>query len=264
MTRILIAGGTGSLGSAVLDKLSSQDVHLRILSQQPRSDNIAPPIEWAQGNVITGDGLKKALAKVDIIVNCLGNPRNVYKTDVVGVQHLAEMAKTSDVQHFFHVSIVGIEKIELDYYKHKIAAENAVMQSGVPFSIQRITQFHTLLDSMMSGMQFDESRYTLPIAGDAKFQPIDTRDAAEYIIELLSANVRGKLPDVGGPEILTVTEIAEIYLRAKGITNFTLTDPENGSFPAPAVEGFKQRLNTVPDWRFGEITWQDYVHEHYS
>ena len=263
MKRILVAGGTGSLGSAVVIRLQAEGYRVRILSQRTRPPQLESSFEWAQGNVVTGEGLQQALVQVDIVVNCLGNPQNVFETDVLGVQRLAETAHTTGVQHFFHVSIVGIEQIELGYYQHKLSAENAVFQSGVSFSIQRITQFHTLLDFMMNTMQHENSRYTLPIASDAQFQLIDTRDVAHYITPLLSAP-GGKLPDVGGLQILTVAEIATLYLQARGVTGFTLVDPEQGFFPPPAVEAFKQGLNTVPDNRFGQITWSDYVHQQYS
>lgn len=263
MSRILVAGGTGSLGSAVVSKLQSTDHTVRILSQRPRPDALNPTLEWAQGDVLSGEGLPQALAGVDVIVNCLGNPRNAFETDVLGVKRLAEIAHTAHISHFFHISIVGIEQIDLAFYGYKIEAENAVIKSGVPYSIQRLTQFHTLLDFMMSTMQVEDSRYTLPIAGDAQFQLIDTRDAADYILPLLTQPAE-RLPDVGGMDIQTVNELARIYLNAQGITDFELVDPEKGFFPSPAVKGFIQGFNTVPDNRFGHITWADYVRERHT
>lgn len=260
---ILVAGGTGALGSAVVERLKSDDRHVRVLSQRASPANLDPSYQWAQADVVTGVGLQEALRDVDIIVNCIGNAQDAYKTDVLGVKRLAEMAKDAGVKHFFHISIVGIEQIELQYYRYKVQAEAVVIESGVPYSIQRLTQFHTLLDHMMTSMRVEDTVCTLPIAGTAQFQPIDTRDVAAYISPLLFSEFAGRLPDVGGPQILHISEIARVFHMAQGITGAILVDPETGFFPSTAVDGFMQGLNTVPDNRHGQITWSDYIRERY-
>ena len=260
---ILVAGGTGALGSAVAERLKSDNKRVRILSQRPSPANLDPSYQWAQADVVTGNGLQEALRDVEIIVNCIGNAQDAYKTDVLGVKRLAEMASAAGVRHFFHISIVGIEQIKLEYYRYKVQAEAAVIESGVPYSIQRLTQFHTLLDYMMTSMRVEDTIYTLPIAGAAQFQPIDTRDVAAYIAPILFSGPAGRLPDVGGPQLLQVSDMARVFLMAQGITEATLVDPETGFFPSTAVDGFMQGRNTVPDNRHGQITWSDYVRERY-
>lgn len=264
MTRILVTGGTGSLGSAVVAALKTTDNRVRVLSRKPAPASLESGLEWAQGDIASGEGLAEALSEVDSVVNCTGDARNVYETDVLGVRRLAERAKQAGVRHFFHISIAGIDHIDLDYYRHKLSAEAAVMSSGVPYSILRITQFHSLLDFMLSRMPATPEGYELPVAGDAVFQVIDTRDAAAYLRPLVMAEPAGKLPPVGGPAILRVDEMARIFLAVRGIASPVFTNPTQGFFPAAAVEGFRQGLNTVPGNRYGRITWADYVRERYS
>jgi len=169
MARILVTGGTGALGSAVVNHLKSTDDHVRLLSRKPAPAHLESGIEWGQGDIVSGVGLIEALKNVDIVVNCTGDGKNVYETDVLGVKRLAESAKQAGVRHFFHISIVGIERIDLAYYRHKISAETAVIDSGVPYSIQRVTQFHTLLDFIISKLKGSSEGYILPIAHDALF-----------------------------------------------------------------------------------------------
>ena len=259
MLHILVTGGTGSLGQAVVEHLQQSEHHIRLLSRKPAPTDRSPTIEWAQGDIVTGAGLDTALANVDIVVNCTGNPQNVYETDVLGVKNLAVAAKQSHIKHFFHISIVGIEQIDLAYYQHKISAENAIVESGVPYSIQRMTQFHNLLDFVISRMRIVDGVYELPIAADALFQLIDVRDVAAYIYPLLFSEPAGRLPDIGGMEILRVDEIARIYLNTQGIADSKFVDAVKGFFPSAAVEGFRQGFNTVPNNRYGSITWADYV-----
>jgi uncharacterized protein YbjT (DUF2867 family) len=259
VVRILISGGTGSLGSAVVAVLKNTENRVRVLSRKSVVADTDSSVEWAQGDIATGAGLAEALTDVDIVVNCTGNAQDVYETDVLGVKRLAEMSKVSGVKHFFHISIVGIEHIDLNYYRHKISAENAIIESCVPYSIQRVTQFHTLLDFILSKMQVTPQGYELPLAPDAQFQVIDTPDVAQYILPLLLAEPAGKLPDVGGLAILSVEELARIYLHEQGISNPTFIDAEKSYFPPATVEGFRQGRNTAPYNRYGTITWADYV-----
>ena len=259
MVRILVSGGTGSLGSAVVSILKNTENRVRVLSRKSMASGTDSSVEWVQGDIATGIGLVEALAKVDVVVNFTGNAQDVYETDVLGVKRLAEMAKQAGVKHFFHISIVGIEHIDLNYYRYKVSAEKAIIESGVPYSIQRVTQFHTLLGFILSQMQSSPQGFELPIAADAQFQLIDTHDAAQYIFPLFLAEPSGKLPDVGGPEILRVEDIARIYLNQQGITNPIFTDAPKSFFPPAAVEGFRHGFNTVPNNRYGSITWADYV-----
>ena len=258
MARILVAGGTGALGRDVVAKLRTTEHRIRILSR--KTAPVDSSIEWARGDIITGDGLAKALADVNIVVNCTGDAQNAYVTDVLGVKRLAEMAKQARVQHFFHISIVGIDRIDVEFYHHKVSAEAVVLDSEIPYSILRVTQFHTLLDTALSKIEAVPEGYALPVAHDAQFQVIDTRDVAEYMLPLLD-DPAGRLPDLGGPEILRVDEMARLYLAARGIENPTFVDSPNKFFSVVSDEAFRQEINTVPDNRYGKITWADYVRE---
>lgn len=264
MSRILVAGGTGALGSAVVEALKKTDHRIRIMSRRPAPADLDPSIEWAQADVTREDGLRSALAGVERVVNCVGYAPDIYETDVVGVQRLAETARVAGVRHFFHISIVGIDQIDFDYYRYKLSAEARVIQSGVPYSIQRVTQFHSLLERLMSQMQRRDGSYVLPTDRAARFQLIDTRDVAAYILPLVEAAPAEYLPDVGGPEILNVEQIARVFLRAQGEPDPTLLDPASGFFSPAAVEAFRAGLNTAPDNPYGQITWADYVRERYG
>lgn len=258
MTRILIAGGTGALGSDVVAKLKTTAHHIRVLSRQPAP--AGSTFEWAQADTITGEGLAEALAGIDIVVNCTGNPRDAYQTDVLGVKRLAQMAKEARVRNFFHISIVGIEHSAAPFYQNKVKAEAAIIESGVPYSILRVVQFHGLLHFALSKIEAVPEGYALPIAHDAQFQTIDTRDVAEYMLPLL-ANPAGRLADLGGPEILRVDEMARVYLAAQGIENPIFVDSPNKFFGTDSDEDFRRGMNTVPGNRYGKITWADYVRE---
>lgn len=263
MVRILVAGGTGKLGRAVVNELQMRDIRVRVMSRRSAPAGLDARVEWAQADVMTGKGLEAALVGVDTIVNVIGDPQNLQATDVLGVKRLAEAAQQAQIRHFFHISIPGLEQVDYYYYRHKLDAEQAVLASGVPYSIQRVTQFHDLLLYLLSHLKQMPAGWMLPVASDALFQVIDTRDVARYIIPLL-AEPAGRLPDVGGPEILRVDQLARLYLTAQGVSAPSFIEPETDYFPDTALAAFRQGFHTVPDNCYGQITWADYVREKFA
>lgn len=266
MARILVAGGTGAIGSAIVTALHTiTDHHVRVLSRKTAPPTMLARMEWAQGDTASGDGLAGALRDVDIVINCTGDAQNVEGTDVAGVRQLAGAAAHARVAHFVHVSIVGIDRIPFAYFQHKVTAERAVAESGVPWSVQRVTQVHGLLDWLLQSATPGPEGCVLPLAGAALFQPIDPRDVAASLVPRALAAPAGLLPDVGGPDVLCVDEIAATYFRLRGLTPGPFIDPTGSAiFPPAAVEAFRQGLNTVPAHRHGRITWADFVAARYG
>ncbi len=258
MTRILVAGGTGSLGTAIVQVLKTTDLQVRVQSHRAAPALPDSDVEWVLADVTSGEGLADALNGVDTIVNCLGSYQKAYEVDVLGVKRLAEMAKAAGVSHFFHISIAGIDHVDYEFYRHKQAAEAHVINSGVPYSIQRVTQFHTFMFYLMS-QSVQITPYLLPTVHDALFQPIDTRDVAAYTLPFILDRPAGRLADVGGPEILRIDEIARDFLAVRGVDAPLFMDAPQGFFPESALPALRRGLHTVPKHRYGQITWSAYI-----
>ena len=88
MTRVLITGGTGDLGSYLLPHLTSTGDTVRIMSRGPRKAGYDASIEWAQANIETGHGLAEAVAGVDVIAHLASNPIKPQQVDVQGTENL--------------------------------------------------------------------------------------------------------------------------------------------------------------------------------
>ena len=91
------------------------------------------------------------------------------------MQNLVTAARRAGVGHIVYVSIVGIDRIPLPYYKTKLRVERALEASGVGHTVLRATQFHDLINTMFSIQRFSPLLWTLR---GVRFQPIDTRDVA--------------------------------------------------------------------------------------
>lgn len=257
MTRILITGGTGVFGNAILPFL--KDYTVRIFSRSSRKSEYDDSIEWAQGQIATGDGIAEAMQDVDIIIHAASSPFNPQGVDVEGTRILLQEAEKASIQHFIYLSIVGINRIPMAYYKAKYAAEQIIEAGNVPYTILRATQFHELMLKLFL-LPVVKIPFIAPLAKDFKFQLIDKRDVAVRVAEIVAAGASGRVPDIGGPKIQTLDEIAQAWLHATDKRRILLNLPLFGE----TAKGFRNAYNSVPENRYGKITWQQWLDETYD
>src|SRR5918997_6164272 len=136
-TEVLVTGGTGSLGRRVVNRLRGPGYEVRTLSRSARGAGVV------RGDLLTGEGLARALKGVDVLIHSASSPGKAYKTDVEGTGRLLEAAGWAGVSHVVFVSIVGVDRTPFPpYYRAKLEAERIVERSPVPWTILRATQFH--------------------------------------------------------------------------------------------------------------------------
>jgi uncharacterized protein YbjT (DUF2867 family) len=153
MARILVTGGAGGLGREIVNQLITTPHTVRVMSRSSAPADLDSRIEWAQADVENGDGLAQVVEGVDVIVNSMSLPSNMQAVDIGGTRRLLEAGKKVGLAHVLHISIVGIERIPNPYYNAKVEAEQVVIDSGVPYSIWRATQFHSLLDGYLAPLR---------------------------------------------------------------------------------------------------------------
>jgi len=260
MPRVLVTGGTGGLGRELVSRLLRAGHSVRVMSRRERKTGEWPEVEWAQAELETDRGLAEAVAGAEIIVHAASNAAyHTHAIDVEGTRRLIEKAKAAGVGHFLYVSIVGIERVPFDYYRHKLAAEAIVAEGGVPWSILRATQFHTLLDGRLQAA----TRGPWPLAvlsTDLKYQPIDVGETADRLCECVAAGPGGRLPDIGGPKVLTFGEMAKVWFAARGMRRLILPYPMHDGFANAVRRGYL----TCPEGKYGKITWAEWVKRKYG
>jgi uncharacterized protein YbjT (DUF2867 family) len=152
------------------------------------------------------------------------------------------------------VSIVGIDRIPYPYYRHKLATEKLVVESGLNWSILRATQFYMLLDELLSSL----TRFPIALVPtDFQFQPVDPGEVADHLAAHLEGE--GYLPEFAGPEILSLGAMAKTWLQARGLRR-TVLPP----LPGAVARGFRHGYNTSPQAVKGRITWREWLQRHYS
>ncbi|MEX0800806.1 MAG: NAD(P)H-binding protein [Dehalococcoidia bacterium] len=257
MPRVLVTGGTGVLGRELVKRLApAAETTVRISSRRPRRDS-DPDVEWTQVNLETGEGLAEAVSGVDSVLHCASSPFRRTKTvDVEGTDKLLAAAKTAGVSHFLYISIVGIDRIPLPYYKNKLATESAVAAGGVPWSIFRATQFHTLIDMFLHGL----ARFPLALLPTGfRFQPIDPGEVADRMLEHLGNGPAGRVTDLGGPQTRTLADLGRAWAKARAVRRLYIPMPLFGK----VASGFRKAYNCTEDGERGRITWEEWLATRY-
>ncbi|MER7012954.1 NAD(P)H-binding protein [Saccharopolyspora sp. NPDC000359] len=246
---ILVTGGTGTLGRVVVQRLLDAGRDVRVLSRRPRS--AAAGHEWATGDLRTGDGVDAATSGVDAIVHCA---TTLNKEDVAATQRLVDSARRSGDPHLVFISIVGIDRVPLPYYRAKLEVEERVVGSELPWTILRTTQFHDLVVRMITAQRWSP---VIGVPAGVDYQPIDVREVAERLVELAVGAPAGRVPDMGGPEIRSHRDLARAYLAATGRRRIVLPVP----LPGAVVTAFRRGGHLAPEQAVGRVTFDEFLAE---
>jgi uncharacterized protein YbjT (DUF2867 family) len=230
--KVAVAGGTGVLGALVVAELAARGDDVLALSRTP-GDALPGRASHRRIDLTTGEGLADALEGVEALVDASNsNPRKAGPVLIDGTRRLLGAADEAGVGHYVGVSIVGCDRVPTGYYKVKVAQEEAIAAGPVPWSLLRATQFHGLL-----AWAFESAaRRRLSPRGSARLQPIDAAVVAERLAAAAHAEPRGRLPDVAGPEVLTLSELARTWSAAKKRTLVPLPIPMIGGIGRPLRE----------------------------
>jgi uncharacterized protein YbjT (DUF2867 family) len=146
---ILVTGGTGTLGRALVPRLKEAGIDTRVLTRRGRADEDG--VRYVTGDLATGEGVADAVEGVGTIVHLAGGP----KGDDDLARNLVQAARSrAATPHLVYISVVGADRIPIasaadrmmfGYFGSKLAAERVVADSGLPWTTLRATQFHDLV-----------------------------------------------------------------------------------------------------------------------
>lgn len=219
-TRVLVTGGTGVLGTRVVQHLQSRAVTVRILSRRPPPRQMTS--EWAVADLATGHGLNAALEDVDVIVHAATSPLRPDE-DLAGARHLLRHARTAGVRHVLYVSIVGVDQPgPFRYYTVKRQIEQEIARSGVPYTIVRSTQFHEFVSSLLRRLSLGP---VVILPNGVTLQPVAADCVAAHLADAALRAPGGRRPDLRGPDTQSLAGLARAWLRATGPRRWTLRVP---------------------------------------
>jgi uncharacterized protein YbjT (DUF2867 family) len=240
--RVLVAGGTGVLGRVVVDQLLSSGADVRVLSRGRRRHRHSD-IEHVCGDLRTGAGLDSAVSGVDTIVQCAEH-----------VDHLVAAAKQADSPHLVYTSIVGIDRVPFGFYRQKLADEKLIAGSGLPWTVQRATQFHDLIAVLLRMLAKSP---VVAVPASVSFQPVDVREVGERLAHLALGEPVGRATDFGGPQVRTVADLARSYLAMAGKRRLILPV----WLPGRVFRAYRAGGHLAPEHASGMVTFEQYLTE---
>jgi len=222
---IVVAGGTGTLGTRVVPRLSRQGHAVRVLTRDPaRSSHLIPlGVEVVRGDVRDSASLAHALRGATTVISAVhgfAGPGGVSPAavDQVGNANLISAATRTGAA-FILVSVVGAAPSHpLELFRAKDAAERALRSSGIPWTIVRATAFMETWATIMSGPAKASGKILVFGRGDNPINFVSAADVAELIaLTATDPSLRGRVLEVGGPGNLTFNQVAAILQEVTGI-----------------------------------------------
>jgi uncharacterized protein YbjT (DUF2867 family) len=223
---ILVAGGTGFVGTKVAHALRAAELPVRVLARRPeKQDQLRSwGCEVVEGDMTDAESLRRAVegctAVVHLVAILLGRPEEFERIMIQGTRDLVEASKEAGVARLVLQSALGTEEGHeiTPYYHAKWEEEQAVKYSGIEHVIFR-PSFIFGRDGGILAQQIKVVRFSpvTPILGRHRMQPIWVDDVASlFTAAVSSAEAPNRTFDVGGPDRLTWAELHEQIRRTLG------------------------------------------------
>ncbi|RJX19327.1 MAG: complex I NDUFA9 subunit family protein [Ammonifex sp.] len=235
---ILVTGGTGLVGRAVVDELLAAGSKVRCLVRNPgRAPAIlAGEVEYVRGDVTDYESLRRAATGVSAVVHLVAvireKPDQTFQqVNVEGTANTVRAAVGGGARRFIHVSAMGVKEGPAYRYAHsKWLGEEAVRQSGLDWTIIRPSLIYGpsfgFFDRMAQSIRTSPPPFVAYPASKARFQPIAVLDVARCVATALGdPRTIHQTYDIGGPEHFTYAEMLDVYLDVKRIRRIKLPLP---------------------------------------
>jgi uncharacterized protein YbjT (DUF2867 family) len=242
--KVVVIGGTGLIGRNVVTGLAGH------------GHEAVPAAPSTGVNTLTGEGLKEALQGADVVVDVSNSP-SFADDDVMAffrtsTGHLVDAAEEAGVGHYVALSVVGTDRQpDVGYFRAKVAQEELIAGSGLPFSIVRATQFFEFAAGIADGSAAD-GVVRLPAAG---VQPMAAAEVSAAVGRVATGDPIGGITEIAGPEVFGLDEWVRTVLTARSDPRQVVTDPEApyfGAVPGPEdlLPGPGARLaeTTLAEW----------------
>ena len=249
--KIVVIGGTGLIGSKTVN----------ILSQRGHEVVAASPSKGV--NTLTGDGLAEALKGAQVVIDVANSPSFEDKPSMeffeTSGRNLLAAGKEAGVKHHVALSVVGTDRLLgsaagslSGYFRAKMAQENLIKGSGIPFTIVRATQFFEFVKGIAQSGGADESVRLSSIL----MQPMAADDVAATVAEVALGQPVNGMIEIAGPDQIRQDELVRQYFNATGDARTVATDDKPLYF---GIEVNDQSLVPGANPRLGSLHFAEWL-----
>jgi len=243
--KIVVIGGTGRIGSKVVEKLRAQG-----------QEAVAAAPDTGV-NTITGEGLAGALKAASVVVDVSNAPswedNAVMKFFETSTRNLLASEAAARVGHHVALSVVGSERmLESGYFRAKIAQENLIKSSSIPYSIVRATQFFEFIKGIADSST-DGNTVRLP---PVLIQPMAAEDVASGVCRVALGSPLNGIVEIGGPEQFRLDEWVRRGLAARKDPREVVADPHARYY---GIKVSETTLIPGGDARLGDTRFEDWL-----
>jgi uncharacterized protein YbjT (DUF2867 family) len=249
--KIVVIGGSGLIGTKLV-KILRDDGH-EVLAAS-RATGV---------NTLTGEGLADALAGAAVVVDVANSPswedQAVLEFFETAGRNILAAEADAGVAHHVALSVVGTDRLQASgYFRAKLAQENLIKASKIPYTIVRATQFFEFVGSIAQTATEGETVRLPP----ALMQPIAAADVAAILAEIAVSKPTGTTIDIAGPEPIRMDDLVRQYLAAIARSSplaprlSVITDPSAGYFGTPVND---ESLTPGPNPRRGPTRFGEWL-----
>src|SRR6478672_8970952 len=249
--KIVVIGGTGLIGTKVVNNL------------RQRGHEVVAASPSKGVNTLTGEGLAEAVAGAQVVVDVANSPSFEDKPAMdffeTSGRNLMAAEKAAAVKHHVALSVVGTDRLTgsgagslSGYFRAKLAQENLIKASGIPFTIIHATQFFEFAKGIaQSGSDGSDIRLSSVL-----MQPIAAEEVSAAVADAALGQPVNGLIEVGGPDQIRQDEFVRQYLNATGDTRTVVTDGKPLYF---GIEVNDQSLVPATNARRGSMHFTDWL-----
>lgn len=212
--KIVVIGGSGRIGSKVVENL--RRFGHEVVAASPSTGV----------NTLTGEGLAEVLADADVVVDVANAPvwedKAVLEFFETSGRNLLAAEAAAGVGHHVALSVVGTERLlSSGYFRAKLAQEELIKASPIPYTIVRATQFFEFVGGIA---QAATEGQTVRVPA-AMMQPIVSDDVAAAVAKVAVERPLNGMVETAGPDRIRQDELVRQYLEAVGDARTVITDP---------------------------------------
>ncbi len=243
--KIVVIGGSGLIGKKLVKLLGERGYE--VVAASPSTGV----------NAVTGEGLAEALTGARVVVDVANAPswedKAVLEFFETSGRNLLAADAAAGVRHHIALSVVGTERLLVSgYFRAKMAQEELIKASKIPYTIVRATQFFEFVGGVAQ-FSTEGQKVRLP---SALMQPIASDDVAAILADIAVGEPLNGMVEIAGPEPIRMDELVRRYLTATRDARTVITDPNARYY---GVEVNDQSLTPGDNPRLGPTRFEEWL-----